>query len=103
MAGHGSWGFDCGSNNHGGPPHTLTLSSLSCRWGIGCDGIQPVLEKLVNVDVKSRGSKVVAMLPNWSHAPWFPLILTATRIYYVTSTVAFINPFTDLKGPTNFM
>mmetsp|Transcript_38780 Transcript_38780/g.89367 ORF Transcript_38780/g.89367 Transcript_38780/m.89367 type:complete len:307 (+) Transcript_38780:134-1054(+) len=73
------------------------------KWGIGCDGIQPILEKLVSVDVKARGSKVVAMLPNWSYAPWFPLVLGATRIYYITSTVTFVNPFTDLQRPSNFM
>jgi len=43
------------------------------------------------------------MLPNWSYAPWFPLVLGATRIYYITSTVTFVNPFTDLQRPSNFM
>ena len=57
----------------------------------------------MRVDVGTRGSKLVALLPDWSHAPWFPLALSATRIYYLTSTVAFVNPFTDLQRPANFM
>ena len=57
----------------------------------------------MRVDVGTRGSKLVALLPNWSHAPWFPLALSATRIYYLTSTIAFVNPFTDLQRPANFM
>ena len=46
-----------------------TINTKSCRKDSGCDLIEPILEKLVSVDVKTRGSKLVAMVSNWSHAP----------------------------------
>lgn len=73
------------------------------RWGIGCDGIAPVLQKLLDIDWRQRGSKIVALLPNWSHSPWFKLVLQADRIHYITSTIAFGNPFLDLDRAQPFM
>ena len=63
--------------------------------------IEPILEKLVSVDVKTRGSKLVAMVPNWSHAPWFPLLLSATRVCFITAPIAINNPFTKLTDRPN--
>ena len=45
----------------------------------------------------------MALLPNWSHSPWFKLVLQADRIHYITSTIAFGNPFLDLDRAQPFM
>ena len=40
------------------------------RWDLGLDGFFPVLEKIVDGDVRTRGCTLVALVPNFSHSPW---------------------------------
>ena len=66
----------------------------------GAAGIEIHLSKLVETDVRARGSKLIALLPNLSHTGWCRrLVGPCHEIHFISGTLVFSNPYTDLEPP----
>jgi hypothetical protein len=62
-------------------------------------GIELYLEKLIETDVRVRGSMLIALLPNLSHTSWFRRYVLggAHEIHFIAGKLVFPNQFTDLE------
>ena len=50
--------------------------------------------------MRARGSKLIALLPNLSHTGWYRRLVGACHeIHFISGTLVFSNPYTDLEPP----
>ena len=55
---------------------------------------------IVETDVRARGSTLIALLPNLSHTGWYRrLVGPCHEIHFISGTLVFSNPYTDLEPP----